>query len=511
MEFKEFPLKKLQKESKYFRFLEMIPAILLWGTFLLAAVLSFIKPIWVIYFIIIYTIFFIIRIYYFLYYFVLSWFRYRRVVKQNWWKILPKKHPHWDEYYHIIYLPMYTEPYEVLKTTFENLKNVKYDTQKMIIVLGGEGRAAENFRSVSAKIYEEYKDDFKYLLMTEHPDGLPGEIKGKGSNANWMGNRSLELIDKMGLDYDRLIVSYFDCDTSVHPQYFANLTNVYLDQPNPSRCSYQPVVLYNNNMWDSPAPMRVAAFSTTMWLMGELMRPERLYTFSSHSMSFRALYDVNFWAPDVVTDDTRIFLHCFMHYEGDYVTVPLYVPVSMDTVLAENWWVSFKNLYKQQRRWAWGVEHFPYMVWEFARRKGISFKKKFKYMFNLMEGMYLWASGPILMFVLGYLPLYIQNHWYRESSDRASAFVQNAPYILEKVMMVGMAGIMISALVFLLLLPQRPERYSVWKYIWMILQWVLLPFTLIIFGSIPATESQTRLALGKYLGFWVTPKVRKDS
>lgn len=95
--------------------------------------------------------------------------------------------------------------------------------------------------------------------------------------------------------------------------------------------------------------------------------------------------------------------------------------------------------------------------------------------------------------------------------DRASAFVQNAPYILERVMLVGMIGIMVSALVFLLLLPKRPERYSPWKYIWMILQWVLLPFTLIIFGSIPATESQTRLAIGKYLGFWVTPKVRKNN
>src|SRR6056297_717624 len=434
MEFQHFPLKKLQKNSKYFRFLEMIPGLLLWATFIVPIVLSFIKPIWVIYFIIVYTIFFIIRIYYFLYYFVVSWFKYRKVVKKNWWNILRKKHKDWQDYYHIIYLPMYTEPYEVLKTTFENLKNVKYDTKKMIVVLGGEGRASENFHKVSSKIYAEYKDVFKYLLLTEHPDGLEGEIKGKGSNAHWMGKKSLEIIDHMDLDYDKLIVSYFDCDTSVHPQYFANLTNVYLNHPNPTRSSYQPVVLYNNNMWDSPAPMRVTAFSTTMWLMGELMRPERLYTFSSHSMSFRALYDVNFWAPDIVTDDTRIFLHCFMHYNGNYEVTPLYVPVSMDTVLAENWWTSFKNLYKQQRRWAWGVEHFPYMVWEFGRRSKISFKKKFKYLFNLIEGMYLWASGPILLFVLGYLPLYIQNNWYSDSAERASAFVQNAPYILEKIM-----------------------------------------------------------------------------
>jgi hypothetical protein len=42
------------------------------------------------------------------------------------------------------------------------------------------------------------------------------------------------------------------------------------------------------------------------------------------------------------------------------------------------------------------------------------------------------------------------------------------------------------------------------------LQWLLLPLTLIIFGSFPALDAQTRLMFGRYLEFWSTEKFRKN-
>jgi len=67
----------------------------------------------------------------------------------------------------------------------------------------------------------------------------------------------------------------------------------------------------------------------------------------------------------------------------------------------------------------------------------------------------------------------------------------------------------VSAIISQLILPPRPSRRSRWKNLSMILQWLLLPITLIIFGTFPALDAQIRLMLGKHLGFWVTEKVRK--
>lgn len=488
-----------------YRIYEIIPGFLLWTTLILSVVLSFVKPLWVIYFVIAFDLFWVFRILHFIFFVNLSYLKYKEAIAVDWFEKV-KALPDWQRIYHIIYLPTAGEPVEVLRGTFEGLLNGTYPADKMIVVLGGEGRMESDFKPKAEQLQKEFSDKFFKLLITIHPDGMEGEVKGKGANANWMGHRSLEMIDEMKIPYDNLIVSYFDSDTAVHPQYFAHLSYKYLTHPTPLRVSYQPAVNYNNNIWDAPAAMRVTAFGTIFWLMTELMRPERMYTFSSHSMSFRALVDVGFWDKSIVTDDSRIFLQCFFRYDGHYAVEPMYVPVSMDTVMDKSYIKSFKNLYKQQRRWAWGVEHFPYMMANFRGNKMIPWWKKFKYTWNLVEGMYSWASAPLLIFILGRLPLYIAGH----NDLSSSVIVQNAPYVLEWLMNAAMCGIFVSAIISVLLLPARPKNQGPWKYSVMILQWVLLPVTLILFGSMPAFDAQTRLMLGKkyHLGFFVTPKSR---
>jgi hypothetical protein len=232
-----------------------------------------------------------------------------------------------------------------------------------------------------------------------------------------------------------------------------------------------------------------------------------MMTFSSHSMSWRMLLDVGFWQKDIVSEDSRIFLQGLVHYHGDYHVTPIYLPVSMDSVNADRYHKSLGDLYKQLRRWAWGVENFPYMVRAFARDNAMPLRTKLAYLFKQVEGMYTWATAPLLITILGQLPFWMANETFR-----SYAVFQNTPFTLQWIMRLALVGVFVSAAMALTLLPPRPANVGRAKAFAVgVLQWALLPITFVIFGSIPAVDAQTRFMLGGRfrLGFNVTAKKRK--
>ena len=481
---------------------EIIPGLLIWITFGLAILASFFIPTAAIVFIIIFDLYWFFRIFYFVIYTLVAWRNYRRALRRDWFGNLQELDD-WGRLCHLVFLPTYKEDLEIIRATMRSLLATQYPKNKMIVVLAGEARDHERFQKNAAAILKEFGRDFKKIVITEHPGNLPNEIPGKGSNLNYSAHQVKEILEKEFSDLaaENVVVSSFDVDTTVHPFYFACLSYLYLTTPNPTHVSYQPVVLFSNNIWTSRAPVRIAAFGTIFWLFSELARPERLWTFSSHSMPWKMLLDVGFWQKDIVSEDSRIFLQAFIKYHGNYRVVPMHLPVSMDTVVGNTYWESLKVLYKQQRRLAWGVEHFPVMVEAFKNDKLVPLNKKIKYLWNHLEGMYTWATAPVLIFILGRLPLWI-------SGENTSAFVQAAPYTLQWIMRLAMSGVFVSAILSLFLLPPRPKTVKPSVWVVMILQWLLLPITFTVFGAVPAIDAQTRLMLGKYLGFNVTKKSR---
>lgn len=492
-------------KTRLYRFTELIPGILIWVTFIISVILSIYAPLWAVNIIILFDLYWLIKVFYWLVYLFASFKKYKQCIATDWMQKIHNENIKTDDILHLVFLPTYKEGKEIIEPTIQALVYSTFPTQQIIPILAIEERDQKNALPIAQELQQQYRASFKEFLITVHPMDLPNEIAGKGSNTNWAGLKAKEWIDQNlpHQPYDRIIVSSFDIDTVVSADYFANVTYTYCTTPNPTHASYQPVATFNNNIWEATTFARVTANSTTFWLLAELSRPQRLFTFSSHSMSFQALVDVGFWQKDIVTEDSRIFLQCFIKYNGDYRVVPLFTPLSMDNVDTGNFWRTLQELYKQQRRWAWGIEHLPYMLYHFKKNKKIPGSAKWYYLFTLAEGMYTWATVPILIFVLGRMPF-----WFGQGEFQLSALRQSAPLILHYLLTGAMIGMFVVGIMSLLFIPKPTHQQPWWKYLLIGLQWILIPITMIIFGSIPAIDAQTRLMLGRYLGFKVTKKVR---
>ena len=485
-----------------YRIYEIIPGLIIWITIIGSFLLSIFAPLWAVIIIIIFDLYWLLRVIYFCINLFISWRHMKQVLRVDWLSRM-QTIVGWDKRVHVVMLPTYKESKEVVFHTLRTLEQSSYPTQKMVVVLAGEQKDEENFRRIAKEAQHQYRDTFREILVTLHPSGIEGELPGKGSNLHFAGPIVKNWADAHGISYADVIISAFDVDTLPHRDYFSYLTYVYCTHPNPTRSSYQPIPLYFNNVWETRGIARVMSFGTTFWMMSEITRPFRLWTFSSHSMSLQALVDAGFWQNNLVSEDSRIFLQMFIRYDGNYEVTPLYLPVSMDTVEGESWWESVKNVYVQQRRWAWGVENFPFMCWHFRRNSRIPFAKKRAMILRYAEGMYSWAVASILILVLGRLPLYLA-----ADSLQSSVLFQNTPFVLEQLMRYAMGGLFVSAGLSFTLLPQRPAHVPISTYFYLLLNWILLPVTLLGLGSLPAIDAQTRLMMGSYLGFNVTQKKR---
>lgn len=502
------------KDRKIYRVLEIMPGFLAWLTLVLIIVLSFLTPVLVAVFIILFDVYWLIKTIYLSLHLRVSYNKLKENIKINWLHLLDELPAidyslpaikSWQDVYHLIFLPLYKEDLTLVSATLEGLLKSNYPKEKMIIVLCWEERGGETTEMVVRESEKIYGQKFYRFISVMHPVNLTNEMPGKGSNTAYAAQVVKDqLIDRLSISYEKILVSNLDIDTVVFPEYFGILTHTFLTTENPLRASYQPVPLYVNNIWEAPSFARVVAFSATFWHTIKQEKHETATTFSSHSMSWQALVDVGFWQKNMVSEDSRIFWQCFLRYDGDYRVVPLYYPVSMDANVAHTTWQTFKNVYKQQRRWGYGVENIPYFLFGFLENKKIPKFKKWKYGFMIIEGFHSWATNALIIFLLGWLPVIVGGPEFNKT-----VLSLNLPYITRFIMTIAMIGLISTATLSIILLPPRPLKFGKFKYFWMVVQWLLFPVTTIGLGLLPGLEAQTRLMLGRYMGFWVTPKIRR--
>jgi hypothetical protein len=499
------------KERRLYRFLEMLPGIFVWLTLILMVLLSWLKPYWAAFFIIIFCAYWLFRTTHFTIHLIAAYSRMKKNQMTDWLEKLDflkiknnkLKIKNWREIYHLVVLPMYKESYEIVKGTMDALLNCDYPKDRLIVALGIEQRAGDFAVKLSERIKKEYENKFFKFIVTCHPNNIKGEIAGKGSNETWIGKEvKIRIIDKEKIPYENIIVSCFDIDTQVFPKYFSCLAYHYLACDNPLRSSFQPIPLYLNNFWEAPFFSRLISAMNVFWQMMQQQRPEKVITYSSHSMPFYSLAEMDFWQKNVVSEDAGIFWKAFLFYDGDYRVVPIHYPITMDAVVAPTFWWTAKNQYKQQRRWATGSEGVPYLLFGWLKNRKIPFSKGFSYSFLIIEGFWAWGTNAILILCLGWLPLMLG-----QGNFSGTVLAYNLPFITRNLMTLAMVGLFVCIIINTFLMP-RPENFSFGKKISVVVQWLFFPIGLIVFGAFPSIDAQTRLMLGKYIGFWVTEKVR---
>lgn len=495
----------LKHETFFERTLEILPGALTWVTLTSPIWLSFTLPFAVAYLILIADVYWLLNalklgILIFVGYKKMEWAK-----KQNWLNLLQQDFPDdWEKYYHLVLIPTYKEPLYILSSSFEAVLNPVYPKEKILLVVGFEQRDnPQKIEETTKYLKQHLEGKIGGVFTTTHPFGLEGEVPGQGSNKNWMIKKILPKLQKMRIKPDQVFVTTLDADFVIHPQFLAGALYKYLSTPKTERDkrSYTGVFLFHNNYWQTPTPMRLMANGTSLWQLAEMVGSDKYINYSSLSINLKALLDIGLWIPDKVNDDSGFYWKAYFHFNGDYKVLPHFLPISGDAVQDTTLLKTFQNQYLQVKRWAYGVEHIPFIVKQYFK-KDIDFWDKTDKLIFVFWGYLKWGFLAIFVTFGGMLIPLVNPDF------KASVLSVNLPVISSWILTAAFLGLFATIYVHEKTAPKRPVGWPLLIRIWSYIQWILIPIILVTISSLPAIDAQTSLMFGRKLEFRVTNKAR---
>ena len=532
----------LGKRTRFYRFFEMVPAIVSYGAFVVLITLSIFSPLLAAIYLMCIIIAVLIRAVGVVYHTLRGHSRLVKAQQVNWAKRLaeledptascsrygtpeslaeagyraeshlenlrkvartPENYPKPSQLYNLVIVAAYNEAYDVLEPTIESLLRTTYNHQHMMVALAYEERGGADIEKTAKKLEKKYKNSFMTFQIIKHPRNLPNEVVGKGGNITYAAEKMQHWVDAQHIEYKNVLITTLDSDNRPHPAFFDYALYEYIVQEDRKNLAYQPIALFLNNIWDVPAPMRVVATGNTFWNIISSMRPHVMRNFASHSQPMDALVEMNFWSTRTVVEDGHQFWRSYFHFHGNYSVHPLYIPIYQDAVLDNTYAKTFKAQFIQLRRWMYGASDVPFVaerVFLPSKRK-VAFWPGFVWFVRELDGYVTAASFSIIVAIGGWVPLIVNPHAYRD------VVAHQLPDTVSTFQQIALIGILVMVFLSMKMLPPRPERYKKIRTFWMVAQWVLMPFTAIFFLSFAALNAQARLFMGKYLTkFDVTTK-----
>jgi cellulose synthase/poly-beta-1,6-N-acetylglucosamine synthase-like glycosyltransferase len=525
----------LGKRTRFYRFFEMLPGAVSYTIIALPILLSFINPLYGAIFVIVFIIIWFVKTVGMSYRTIQGYNTLQRAQRIDWKsrlsdledpvKALQGRHysSSWraevhqhnleqleatvnarkpSDIYNAVIIATYNESRDVLEPTIQAVLDGDYDPKRIIMTIAYEARGPQETEDTVKELQKKYASRFSEFYIVKHPADMPDEVVGKGGNITFAGKFLAGELEKLSIDPENVLVTTLDSDNRPHRTYFAYVTYEFIVHPEPRHAAFQPLALFQNNIWDVPAPMRVIATGNSFWSLLNSLRPHMLRNFAAHSQSMAALIDMDFWSVRTIVEDGHQFWRSYFRFDGHYQVVPIYVPIYQDAVLADGYRKTLKAQFVQLRRWAYGASDVAYVASRvFTKNRTVPLGDGISKFFRLLEGHVSWASASLILLFGAWGPLFIN-----PESNR-SLVAHELPTIASGLQRFAMIGLFIVVFLAFRMLPPRPERYRRHRSVWMLLQWVLMPVTSIVYGSAAALNSQTRLLFGKYLDkFDVTDK-----
>jgi hypothetical protein len=310
------------------------------------------------------------------------------------------------------------------------------------------------------------------------------------------------LIDQEGYNIDQVTITSEDADALLHPQYFAALTFHFLDNPARYHTIWQGVLLFYNNIWKVPLPVRVFSSIASVMQLYVVTRQDRLINFSTYTASLKMIDTIGYWDTDVIPEDWRLFFKAFFALEGKVTVEPIFLPILADAAEAEGVWNTMINQYEQVKRWAWGVSDTPYIVSRWINSDDVPFWDKTIRVFRVLEDHFLWPVNWFAITLGALLPPLLNETFSR------TIIGKTLPQVTSGILTLCLVALGVIILLNFKLRPKRAgRRIPVLSPIWEILEFAIMPVIGFFFSALPGIDAHTRLLLGKYIEYRVTEKM----
>lgn len=491
----------LRHPVKTQRFLEILPGFISWSLILFPVWGSFVVPMFVAYYVIVFVVYWAYKSLVMAIMVILSHFKIKAISNFDWISDLNKNYgQEWRKVHHITIIPSYKEPLYILQRTLDALVKQSVGGQQLHVMLSFEEREGQPAKDKAIKLKKQYHDKFGHFWTTFHPD-IEDEVKGKSSNTCWGAKiAKRKLVDEAGYDINHITITSEDADACFHQHYFANLTYEFLSSDNRDNFIWQGALVFYNNIWDVPAPIRIVSSMCSVSQMNILMRQDRLINISTYSATLKHADEIGYWDTDVIPEDYRFFFKSYFAKHGNFRVKPIFLPIYADAPRAENFFSTLKNQYQQVQRWAWGVSDDAYIIRNYVMSDAPFWDKTLRVL-GVIEDHFLWPVHWMAITVSASLPPLLNPDFNR------TLIGKTLPQVTSTLLTLVSVSLIILIIIDALNRPPRPKDRKILSYILQPIEFVMLPVLGFFFTVLPGIDAHTRLMLGRYIEYKVTKKV----